>query len=84
MNSNDLQEAAHQDRSDNRGQKNPAQGLLQSMDAVTKGMAHSNGAAGKASSETFAKCTQFGLPSLLFTVTPEDHCNLENPSYEER
>ena len=39
-------------------------------------MAQSNGAAGKARSEVFAKCTQFGLPRLFFTVTPEDHCNL--------
>ena len=37
------------------------------MDAITKGMAHSRGAAGQARSEMFSKCTKFGLPALFFT-----------------
>ena len=76
MSSDDLQSAARR-KSNNchGGPRTTGERFLQSMDAITKGMAHSRGAAGQARSEMFSKCTRFGLPALFFTVTPEDHCN---------
>ena len=76
MSSDDLQSAAHRKTNNcHGGPRTTGERFLQSMDAITKGMAHSRGAAGQARSEMFSKCTRFGLPALFFTVTPEDHCN---------
>ncbi len=50
--------------------------FLQSVNAVTKSMAHTAQAAMKSRSEMFAYCTKVGLPTIFFTVTPEDNCNL--------
>jgi hypothetical protein len=74
MSSEDLQNAARRSNIFD-GERTCGQIFLQAMNAVTKGMAHSQGAAAWARSEMFAFCTHFGLPGLFFTVTPDDTCN---------
>jgi hypothetical protein len=75
MSSEDLQSAARRQHYSISGNQNTGEKILQSMSAVTKGMAHSSGASGNARSEMFPMCTSYGLPALFFTITPEHQCN---------
>jgi hypothetical protein len=65
MSSEDLQNAARQQQFNLPGQRTAGETFLQSMNAATKGMAHTSGAAGRAQSEMFSYCTRFGLPALF-------------------
>jgi hypothetical protein len=72
----DLQAAAERRRSGAASFATPGDKLLSAMTAVCRSMAHTNEAAQHARTRMFAMCSMFGLPSLFFTVTPEDACNL--------
>jgi hypothetical protein len=54
---------------------NPADMFLRKLTAITGSMAHTEQAAKKARKNMFSMITKFGLPSVLFTITPEDKMN---------
>ena len=49
--------------------------FLKRMKAVCSAMAHTEGAAKKARQKMFAMIQRFGLPAVMFTITPEDSMN---------
>jgi hypothetical protein len=53
----------------------PADMFLRKLTAITGPMAHTEQAAKKARKNMFSMITKFGLPSVLFTITPEDGMN---------
>jgi hypothetical protein len=53
----------------------PADIFLRKMQAVTASMAHTEGAAKRARQQIFANLARFGLPAVMFTVTPVDDIN---------
>ena len=54
----------------------PATTHLQKIKAITSVMGHTGAAAKKARHRFLACLMKFGLPSLMFTITPEDQFNL--------
>lgn len=54
---------------------NVADTFLKKMKATTASMAHTEGAAKKARQQLYAMIAAFGLPALLFTITPVDDVN---------
>lgn len=57
------------------GNNNIADTFHKKMKATTGSMAHTEGAAKKARQQLFSMVSAFGLPALLFTITPVDDVN---------
>ena len=53
----------------------PSDNFLKKMKAITSSMGHTGAAAKKARQNMLAMIAKFGLPSVMFTITPEDAVN---------
>ena len=60
---------------DNVSCSTPGYMFLQKLRAITSSMGHTSGAAKRARQRMFSMISHHGLPSLLFTITPEDAIN---------
>ena len=59
----------------NERSSGPLNLFIRKMKAVTQCISHSEEAAKEARQKLFSMITYFGLPSILFTITPEDNFN---------
>jgi hypothetical protein len=72
LKNDDMQDAIERFLCSRSQANNPADMFLKKLHAVTGSMSHTAQAAKRARQDMFSMIARFGLPSILFTITPDD------------